>query len=315
MDFNNWLYLGTGIGLGVGVCKLFLPNQKNISTTLESENVEIAPKLEKPQISEDELQQTKLAYEMAREMSLFQAGFLARTSHELRSPLNGLIGLHQLIINDLCEDAAEERDFVNQAHERALKILKMIDEILSVARTEHGKDKLEIRAIRLNDVFQDIHKLTHILAANRNCPFRVSFPEPDVYVLADFRWLRQTLLYLIDNAIAKMEEGSIYLSAEVVSLKSEKDIDIINIYLDIPNEAFTSHESVDLVASKEVISQENPQISSGMKLLLIQKLLGVMGGKLEVISSPLTHEVTQDWIRLQISIPSGIPEVGFLPGE
>ncbi|MEW5858349.1 MAG: sensor histidine kinase, partial [Cyanobacteriota bacterium] len=43
----------------------------------------------------EELKQTQMAYHMATEMSQFKAGFLARTSHELRSPLNSLIGLHQ----------------------------------------------------------------------------------------------------------------------------------------------------------------------------------------------------------------------------
>ena len=42
----------------------------------------------------------ELAYQMAQEMSDFKGGFLARVTHELRSPLNGLIGLHQLILED-----------------------------------------------------------------------------------------------------------------------------------------------------------------------------------------------------------------------
>ncbi|WP_353932687.1 HAMP domain-containing sensor histidine kinase [Okeanomitos corallinicola TIOX110] len=301
MNFTNWLYLGTGIGLGIGLCKLFLQTPKTVSSPIKT-----VPIQEETGILE-ELNQTTLAYEMAREMSQFQAGFLARTSHELRSPLNGLIGLHQLILNDLCENPAEEREFVSQAYDRSLKLLKMIDEILSVARTEHGKNKLELQPIQLNDVFQEVHKLTYMLAANRNYPFHVSFPEPEIYVLADLRWLRQILVNLIDTAILKMEEGSIYLAANIASMEHKSNF--VQICLDVPSDAVISSEAVDLVASKEVTNQEDPELSSGMKLLLNQKLLAVMGGKLEVISSPITHEVTQDWTRLQISIPLAIPEV------
>lgn len=307
MNLTNWLFLATGIGVGIGFCKLFLQTAKSISIPEE-----IAPKQEESGILE-ELNQTKLAYEMAREMSLFQAGFLARTSHELRSPLNGLIGLHQLILNDLCENPAEEREFVEQAYSRSLKLLKMIDEILSVARTEHGKNKLEIQPIQLNNVFQEVHKLTYMLAANRNYPFHVSFPEPEIYVLADTRWLRQILVNLIDTAILKMEEGSIYLAANIASMENKSNV--MQICLDVPSDAIISSEAIDLVASKEVTNQEDPELSSGMKLLLNHKLLAVMGGKLEVIPSPITHEVTQEWTRLQVSIPLATPEVELLPVE
>ncbi|NET70313.1 MAG: HAMP domain-containing histidine kinase [Sphaerospermopsis sp. SIO1G2] len=312
MNFTNLIYLLTGIGLGVGFGKLLLQNHHSSSAIVEATKDANPPQQEVAEISTAELAQTKLAYEMAREMSQFQAGFLARTSHELRSPLNGLIGLHQLIINDLCEDTEEEKEFVNQAYNRALKLLEMIDEILSVARTEHGKDQLEIKSIKLKDIFEEVYKLTHMLAANRNYPFHISFPDADIYIAADFRWLRQILVNLIDNAILQMEEGSIYLSAHVELLESKKDL--IYIYLDIPQNAIISHEPVDLIASPEVINQEEPQLSSGMKLLLNQKLLTVMGGKLEVISSPNTQEVAENSTRLQISIPSGTPEVELLPG-
>ncbi|GBF84663.1 histidine kinase dimerization/phospho-acceptor domain-containing protein [Aphanothece sacrum] len=62
-----------------------------------------------------ELEQTKLAYQMAVQLSQFKSGFLAKTSHELRSPLSTLMGLHQLILSDLCENHEEEREFIEQA--------------------------------------------------------------------------------------------------------------------------------------------------------------------------------------------------------
>lgn len=298
MNFTDWLYLAGGIGLGIGFCRLFLQSSKSTSspakTVLEQQENKLLT----------ELNQTKLAYEMAREMSQFQSGFLSRTTHELRSPLNGLMGLHQLILNDLCEDPAEEREFVAQAYERSLKLLKMIDEILNVARTEHGTNKLEIQPVQLTEVLQEVHKLTHLLAANRNYPFTISFPHPEVYILTDKRWLQQILVSLIDNTIAKMEEGSIDISSSVNSVKN-----YVQIYLDVPTHAVISNEPIDLIRSEKAINyenkdnQENTDMSPGMKLLLNQKLLAAIGGKLEIIASPITKEVTQNWTRLQISIP------------
>ncbi|HBE52947.1 MAG TPA: sensor histidine kinase, partial [Cyanobacteria bacterium UBA11369] len=89
----------------------------------------------------EELLRTQLAYRMATEMCQFKAGFLARVSHELRSPINSLIGLQQLILSDLCEDPAEEREFVAQANASALRMVALLDAILNVARTEYGTNR------------------------------------------------------------------------------------------------------------------------------------------------------------------------------
>lgn len=328
-SLNEWLYLGTGMGLGIGFCKLFLQSSKSSSIPVEN-----APQQQETEVLQktlDKLNQTQLAYQMAREMSLFQGGFLARTTHELRSPLNGLIGLHQLILNDLCENPEEEREFVGQAYERSLKLLKMIDEILSVARTEHGTNKLEIQPVQLTKVVEEVHKLTYMLAANRNYPFTISFPKPEIYVLADNRWLRQILVNLIDTTILQMEEGSIHLSSSIASANTATNNiinNVVHIYLDVPTHAIISSEEINLIASENNTTQENIkdnikdniEISSGMKLLLNQKLLETMGGKLEIISSPITTdpittEVKQDCTRLQISIPLVTPEAELLQSE
>lgn len=259
-----------------------------------------------PQHLLQQLQQTQLAYQMAQEMSQFKAGFLARTTHELRSPLNGLIGLHQLILSDLCESPAEEREFIGQAHERALKLLKLIDEILSVARTEHGNHKLEIQPLPLADVVQEVDKLTYMLAANRNIPFLVLPPAPEIYVLADPRWLRQVLLNLVDTAISQMEEGSICLSSKVVPTSNS-----VYIWLDVPNHAVFWSEPIDLIKYEDKPEEKNSAMSPGMKLLLNQTLLEVMGGKLEILPSPTKQEIKEPLTRLQVSIPLVIPEVEF----
>ncbi|MFN7523980.1 MAG: sensor histidine kinase, partial [Aphanizomenon sp.] len=82
MNFDKWLYLGAGIGIGIGIgyCKLFFQSIKSVSIPRQN-----ALQLPENQFLQ-ELKQTQLAYYSAREMSQFQAGFLARTSHELRSP-------------------------------------------------------------------------------------------------------------------------------------------------------------------------------------------------------------------------------------
>ncbi len=313
MNWSNWIYLGAGIALGIVFRQLFarwLRPSQALSNVLSS-SFPVAPLAQEdmPPISQ-QLHQTQLAYQMAREMSQFKAGFLARTTHELRSPLSGLIGLHQLILSDLCEDPAEEREFVAQAHERTLKLLKLMDEILSVARTEHGTNKLDIQPRPLAQVLQEVHNLTYMLAANRNFPLQLLPADPEIYVLTDYLWLRQILISLIDTAITQMEEGSICISSSTLPTNN-----FVNIWLDVPTHAIPWSEPIDLIKSEDQltqIDQGNAALSPGMRLLINQTLVEVMGGKLEILPSTIAKETSVQFTRLQISIPLVIPEAELL---
>ena len=296
MNFNNWLYLGTGIGLGIGFYRLFLQSAKSVLTPPQN-----SLQHEESQLLQ-ELKQTQLAYYQAREMSQFKAGFLARTSHELRSPLSGVIGLHQLILADLCEKPEEEREFIEQAHEKSLKLLKLIDEILNISKLESGRNKLDIETLQLSEFLQDIYDLTYLLAANRNYHFTLSLPDPEIHILVDSRWLKQVLINLIDTTITQMEEGNIYLSSNLPVTGNH-----VNIWLDVPTVAVVTSESPDLITTENPELQENIDLSPGMKLLLNQSLVELMGGKLEILPLPTNEEQTQQSTRLQISVPIETP--------
>ncbi|MBN3895526.1 MAG: sensor histidine kinase [Nostoc sp. NOS(2021)] len=313
MNWSNWIYLGAGIVIGMVFRRLFgrwlRPKQASPNISSSSSPVALLDQEDMPPILQ-QLQQMQLAYQMAREMSQFKAGFLARTTHELRSPLNGLIGLHQLILSDLCEDPAEEREFIAQAHERTLKLLKLMDEILSVARTEHGTNKLDIQPRPLAQILEEVHNSTYMLAANRNFPLQLLPTDPEIYVLADYLWLRQILISLIDTAITQMEEGSICISTSTVPTNN-----FVNIWLDVPSDAIVWSEPIDLIKSEDQptqIDQKNAALSPGMRLLINQTLVEVMGGKLEILPSTIVKEPLQQFTRLQISIPLVIPEADLL---
>jgi signal transduction histidine kinase len=302
MDWSNLVYLGVGIILGLSLSALFARRQTSSSPS-------VVPDKEDVSALEQEMKRLMLGYQMAKEMSQFKAGFLARTTHELRSPLNGLIGLHQLILSDLCEDAAEEREFIAQAHERALKLLKLIDEILKVSRTEYGSNKLDIQPQSLAEVLQEVHSLIYMLAANRNLTLQLLPPDPEIYVLSDPRWLRQVLLNLVDTSITQMEEGSISISTAFSPTSK-----FIHVCLDLPTSAIPTSEAIDLMKSEYKLpdtDKQNAPFSPGMRLLINQTLLELMGGKLEIVSS-VRNEPNQHYSRLQVSIPLMIPEAGFL---
>jgi K+-sensing histidine kinase KdpD len=257
----------------------------------------------------DELQQLRLDYYTALQTSQFKAGFLARTSHELRSPLNSLIGLHQLILSDLCDSPEEEREFINQAHQASLKLIKLIDRIIDVAKVEYGANPLELQAVPLSKTFDRLEDLTFMQAANRGFPFTVNMPDPEVYAIADPRKLLQVLMGLVDTSIAYLEEGSIEVSA-----CPDFDRETVEIRIDLRSPFHIWSEAADLLSqvddpnpaaikAKGVISdRSNYAPSPGMNLLLSQSLLELMNGQLRVMSAA---EVGQEepFTRLRCLLP------------
>lgn len=332
MIWSNWIYLAIGIGLGFGSHWLFSRTQEKDKPGESS----LATSHEVSELTQ-KLKQTEIAYQLAQQMCKFKAGFLARTSHELRSPLNSMIGLHQIILSDLCDDPAEERTFVAQANSCALKLINLIDQILEVSRLEHGNIKLEIQPLQLAAVLAEVYNSTHLVAANRNIRLQLSPPESEIYVLADPRWLRQALLNLLDTCLTQMDEGSISVCASSTSArsrsqaepgnepepetgnesspplgtgaKSESAQDYAQIWLDVNLPITIWSEPVDLsqtAQSKESVLK-NTAPSVGMTLLLTGTLLELMQGRLEIVPVPSAadaHEQT----RVQVTIPLIIPE-------
>ena len=232
----------------------------------------------------EELKQTQLAYKMAAQMSQFKAGFLARTSHELRSPLSSMIGLHQLILSDLCESPEEQKEFIAQAYHSALKLLKLIDEIVAVSKTEHGSNRLNPEQLNLTEIFAEIDRLTHLQAANRNLLLEITTPDPSVNLYADRNRLIQLIFNLIDSGITSMQTGKIKLS----TTEFNTDKVIIEIELDCPISVWQEQKCIEDNFGSNNFTEirqllQEMSLSANMKLLLSQTLLETMGGSLELL--------------------------------
>jgi len=257
----------------------------------------------------EQLKLTSAAYHLATEMSQFKAGFLARISHELRSPLNSLIGLHQLIISDLCESPEEEREFIEQAHASALKLVGLIDEILNVSRTEYGTNQLDIQPLQLAEIISQVYDLTHLQAANRNHRLTIETPAPEIYVLADPRWLRQVLLNLVDTPLKYMEPLNVRVSVHL-----DPATEYVNIWVEDERPAEALSEPIDLLKTisaedKEPLPiNEDFTLSPGLSLMISQTVLELMKGRLEVLAVPSVEENTK-FTKIQCSIPLCTKEI------
>lgn len=309
-----WLLVGAGFGLMVSQIKgrsrrQVLPPLPELNTSDESSTSEVRS-------LQEQLRQTELAYSMAAQMSQFKGNFLARTSHELRSPLNGIIGMHQLILSDLADSPEEERDFLSQAHTAALKMIKLLDEVIDAAKVEHGTSKLEIQPIQLTSLLQHVYALTHLQAENRTIQFTLESLQEEIYIAADPRRMQQSLVSLVDSAIAHLQEGHIHLFVEGQP-NDDRCYICINTPLSIAAwtenaTSFSNDQPVpNSTASKETLLRLNETSfpSTEFVFAIAQSLLRTMEGDVEVkgISGSPSGGVSQ--IRCMIPLVPFEPSI------
>ena len=301
IGWANGIYFLCGVVVGMGAAVLAVKLRRS-----QRRSPSAKPRRQSSRAAyRDRCQQLELAWQMAADMAQFQQGFLGRIAHELRSPLNGTIGMHQLILNDLCDSPEEERQFVSNAQDSALKLMKLIDEMIVVSKAQQGTDIMEIEIISLRAVFQGVYDLIHLQAANRNLKLQIIMPEPDIYVEADLRRLRQVLTSLVDSAISHMREGTICLQVD-----PEIQDDRVYLYLEDERSPEYWQEPLDLMTlpPSEDFNWDG-KAPPGLSLVANQSLLELMQGSLELLGRPMMDEPEpRSTTRLQITLPAGREE-------
>ncbi|MGB3612570.1 MAG: HAMP domain-containing sensor histidine kinase [Elainellaceae cyanobacterium] len=252
-------------------------------------------------------QQWQLAYHLAAEMAQLKAGFLARTSHELRSPLNSVISLHQLILSDLCDSPEEEREFVSQSYDAAQKLLKLIDQITDLSKLEQGNASLSVTQVDLNELLLEVEQVVQIQAQNRNIRLTIEHPDDPVFVQSDRQRLLQVLIHLLTAPISLMDGGYIHLTVQI-----EDDYVTIQVADQRPATAWS--ESTTLLDSPPTSAALNTAASetlSGLTIMLCQQLMARMDGELVLRQVPTDDAETianadQTWTKIDCRMPLAV---------
>ena len=148
----------------------------------------------------------KFALEEAEEGSHAKSEFLSTMSHELRSPLNSVIGFSDLIMRDAEEKDEMTRQLVPKIRDSGKYLLTMIEEILDLDRIEAGKVTLKLEAIAINDLTGAVVDSWHARLPEEFSMSLERDPTCDI-VHCDSTRVGQVLNNLIDNAIKYSPEG------------------------------------------------------------------------------------------------------------
>ena len=240
----------------------------------------------------------QLAYQRLLALERFKSGFLARTSHELRSPINTIVSLHQLILEDLCEGPEEEKEFIGQSKDAALKMLALFDQITAVSKLDIGREPPKLEAVDLSLLLPEVEMLTTLQAANQNVRYRVTAPTDELEICTDRKWLKNMLASLLQDTILHAKQVSLGLEqtgdAVVVVIECDRDAQSLQTELDAISDITQLPEAelkAQSTAAKDSLMTANDiKLSTGLILATAQTALPLIEGEFTIVP---TAEGTQ----------------------
>ena len=242
-----------------------------------------------------ELERTKLVAEKA---NLAKSEFLSSMSHELRSPLNAILGFAQLMDSGTPELTPKQKSSTSQILQAGWYLLELINEILDLALIESGKLSLSMESISLPEVLHDCQTMVEPLARKDN--IRMSFPQFDkpCFVRADRTRIKQVLINLLSNAIKYNRSGG---SVEVTfcAITPER----MQISVQDTGDGLSPEKLAQLFQPFNRLGQEaGTEEGTGIGLVVSKRLVELMEGEIGATST--VGAGSEFWIELnQASAP------------
>jgi signal transduction histidine kinase/CheY-like chemotaxis protein len=237
---------------------------------------------EKLRVSIDETVHTAAAKEAAETASMVKSQFLATMSHEMRTPLNGVIGIADLLRQTPLQP--KQSEYVKLIKVSGESLLFLINDVLDFSKMEAGK-------FELNPTVFDLHKLLDtvisILAARvvekqleLVATFGYNVPK---HIYGDEGRLRQVLLNLVGNALKFTDKGGIRINVGLVEEESQNHIffEVIDTGIGIPADR---QEYLFQLFSQVDSSSSRKYGGTGLGLAISKRLVELMGGSIHVKS-------------------------------
>ncbi|RPE05374.1 PAS domain S-box protein [Chitinophaga lutea] len=235
----------------------------------------------------------------AEQVSSAKTEFLANMSHEIRTPLNGIIGFTDLALKtDLDETQHQYITVVNQS---ANILMSIINDILDLSKIEAGK--LELHAERTNLIELAVAATDIISFQARQKGLKVILDigkDMPQMVMADGLRLKQVLVNLLGNAVKFTEEGEVELKISSVTRERDGSItcrmEVRDTGIGIRPE---KQQRIFEAFAQEDASTTKRYGGTGIGLTISNKILALMGSKLQLISFPGSGSIFYFYVTLQ----------------
>jgi len=224
-----------------------------------------------------------IARKRALEASNIKSEFLANTSHEIRTPINGIIGFSNLLLKTAL--TPQQREYLRTISHSSQGLLTVINDILDFSRIEAGKLNLDYSPLNLRQVIDEAIQAVAPAANTKQLQLISLFaPGTPQYLLGDPLRIKQILSNLLGNAIKFSKQGNIIVRTEIIEQidnKSRIKISVADSGIGMSEEQqrhlFDAFTQADGSLNRE-------QSGTGLGLAIAQRLVEKMHGKIAVDS-------------------------------
>ncbi len=220
--------------------------------------------------------------------------FLANMSHELRTPLNAVIGFSDILAGELFGQLGDHRyrDYARDIRESGLHLLKLINDVLDVAKIEHGHVEIEDEVVDVSAALESCARLVRERAAAASVSLTVKHHPALPLLRADSRRLKQILINLLSNAIKFTHQGG-SVTLEAVADERGHRISVSDTGIGIaPEDMATALRPFGQIDS----SLARKYQGTGLGLPLSKAMAELHGGGLELLSTPGRGTTATVWL-------------------
>ncbi|MGN6525024.1 MAG: response regulator [Burkholderiaceae bacterium] len=255
------------------------------------------------------------ARQAAEAASRAKSEFLAHMSHELRTPMNAIMGIAYIAMGVTREPQA--LDYLQKIHAAAQSLLAIINDILDLSKIEAGKLELETVAFDLHELMDSLADTAGLAAESKGLELLLAVPPHlPAAVVGDPVRLRQVLLNLTNNAIKFTQHGEVEIAVRVaeqprdaIVLHFEARDTGIGMTPDVLERLFRPFAQADASTTRHYGG-------SGLGLSISRRLVRMMGGDVDVTSTP--GQGSRFSFRLRFEVPAAssharLPRVSVPP--
>ena len=238
-----------------------------LSTELKELNKNLEDKVR------ERTKELSISKEIAESANKAKNEFLAKISHEMRTPLTPIIGYSRILAKDIDEPSYKEK--LEIIHTSGVKLLNFTNELLDFSKIESGKVDLNYEPFNVRALFQDIYHEHIDLAKAKGIDFKIDYLHANVSIYSDKIKIYEIAKNIIHNALKYTNKGFVLCDVFV-----EKNTLYFNVY---DSGVGILEENISNIFESFVqIGKE--QSGAGLGLSITKKLLKVLNGTIEVES-------------------------------
>lgn len=232
-----------------------------------------------------------------RELDRLKSSFLANISHELRTPMNSILGFTDVLLEELDGPLTENMGTdLRLIQKNGQHLLNLINDVLDMAKIEAGKMNLSPEKFRIHEIIDEVVSITSTLASEKSLSLFIDKDsDQEVVVYADRTRIRQVMINLVNNAIKFTEKGKISLRA--VHRDEKVLISVRDTGVGIPPDKleviFQEFVQVDTSATRKVGG-------TGLGLPISRRLIEMHGGRLWAESKGISGKGSVFYVEMPL---------------